>query len=314
MLKRYPLRESRLYCLQSKKRLAGLLNMELPALRELVSQADDNYRVFTRLQSNGKTRRIEEPKSELKRIHTRVLQLLSRIEPPPYLHSGTKKRSYVTNAAAHVGKGRTVKTDISKFYPSTTHRQVFIGLMREFKCSGDVAELIADLCTYQDHVPTGSPVSMQIAFYAHKQTFDQQHRRAEIEGNAFSVYVDDLTLSGQSVTLRSLCAVTKTFRSAGLRCHKTRSFKKNSPKLVTGAIVTDEGLRLPNRRHLKISQGIAALAAAATLTEGHDISRKLLGQINEAACVEIRSARRRQGLKRLVDRLMEDKPSTPQQP
>jgi len=304
MLKRYPLRESRLYCLRSKKRLASLLNIELPALRKLIFQADDNYRVFTRLQANGKPRRVEEPKSDLKLVHTRLLQLLSRIEPPPYLHSGTKKRSYVTNAAAHVGKGKTVKTDISKFYPSTTLRQVFIGFMCEFKCSGDVAELIADLCTYQGHVPTGSPVSMQIAFYAHKQTFDQQHRRAEIEGNVFSVYVDDLTLSGESVTLRSLCAVTKTFRSAGLKCHKTRSFKKNSPKLVTGAIVMDDGLRRPHRRHLKIAQGIDALAAATTLDERQDISRKLLGQINEAACVEPRSERRRLGLKRLVTRLV----------
>jgi Peduoviridae polymerase len=175
VLKRYPIRESRLYCLKSKKRLAGLLNIELSALRKLVSQ-DDNYRKFSILQSNGKARIVEEPKAELKQVHSRLLKLLSRLEPPPYLHSGTKRRSYVTNAAAHVGKLRIVKTDIFKFYQSTTHHQVFVGLLREFKCSGDVAKLIADLCTYEGHVPTGSPVSMLIAFYAHKQVFDHEQR------------------------------------------------------------------------------------------------------------------------------------------
>jgi hypothetical protein len=259
VLKRYPIRDSRLYCSKSKKRLAGLLNIELPALRRLISQRD-NYHVFSVLQSNGKPRIIEEPKSELKQVHSRLLKLLSRLEPPSYLHSGTKGRSYVTNAGAHVRKGKVVKTDISKFYQSTTHHQVFVGFLREFKCSGDVAKLVADLCTYEGHVPTGSPVSMLIAFYAHKQVFDQEQRRAERDGNTFTLYVDDLTLSGDSVSTRSLCAVTKTFRSVGLRCHKTRLFGKDSPKLVTSAIVTNEGLCLPHRRHLNIADGISALA------------------------------------------------------
>ncbi len=310
MLKRYPIRESRLYCLKSKKRLAGLLNIELLTLRKLISQKD-NHRVFSILQGNGKPRIIEEPKIELKQVHCRLFKLLARIEPPPYLHSGTKGRSYLTNAAAFVGKGKIVKTDISRFYQSTTYHQVFVGWLREFKCSGDVAKLIADLCTYEGHVPTGSSVSMPIAFYAHKQTFDQEQRRAEDEGNTFGVYVDDLGLAGDGVSLRSLCAVTKTFRSIGLKCHKTRFFQKNSPKLVTGAIVTGDGLRLPNRRHLRITQQLAALGTTSGRNEREDISRKLLGQINEAASVEPRYKRRRLGLKKLIGRLIEGSESPP---
>jgi len=309
VLKRYPIRESRLYCLKSKKRLASLLNIDLRALCNLISQGD-TYRVFSTMQDNGKPRITEEPKRELKQVHSRLLKLLSRIEPPSYLHSGTKKRSYVTNAEAHVAKGRVVKTDISKFYQSTTYHQVFVGWLREFKCSGDVAKLIADLCTYEGHVPTGSPVSMPIAFYAHKQTFDEEHRRAENQGNTFTVYVDDLTLSGESVSLRYLCAVTKTFRGVGLKCHKTRVFDKNSPKLVTGAIVTDEGLCLPNKRHLRIAQGIAVLGATSGRDEREGISRKLLGRINEAAHIEPRYKRRRRGLEKLVGRLTEGLPLT----
>jgi Reverse transcriptase (RNA-dependent DNA polymerase) len=305
MLKRYPIRESRLYCLKSKKRLACLLNIGLPALRRLISQRS-NYHVFSTLQSSGKPRVIEEPKGELKRVHSRLLKLLSRLEPPSYLHSGTKGRSYVTNAAAHVGRGKVVKTDISKFYQSTTHHRVFIGVLREFKCSGDVAKRIADLCTFEGHVPTGSPVSMPIAFLAHKQAFDEEQRRSELEGNTFTLYVDDLTLSGDSVSLHSICAIEKTFQSVGLKCHKTRLFEKSSPKLVTGVIVTGEGLCLPNRRHLRIAKGIEALAAMPGPDERKVISRKLLGQINEAASVEPRYRRRRIGLKKLVVRLNDE--------
>ena len=302
MLKRYAIRESRLFRLKSKKRLARLLNVELPTLRKLISQ-NDNYRVFSTVHTTGKTRTIEEPKNQLKEIHSRLLKLLSRLESPSYMHSGTKGRSYLSNAAAHIGARTIVKTDLTKFYRSTTHHQIFVGMLREFECSGDVARIIADLCTYEGHVPTGSPVSMLIAFYAHKQIFDQEKRRAESEGNAFTLYVDDLTLSGECVSLRSLCSVTKAFRSVGLRCHKTRIFAKDSSKLVTGAIVTDQGLKLPNRRHLKIARGMEALGTASSREQREEISRKLLGQINEAASVEPRYKRRRLGLTKLVSRL-----------
>ena len=169
--------------------------------------------------------------------------------------------------------------------------------------------LIADLCTYQGHVPTGSSASMLLAFYAHKQAFDAQYLRALQEGNTFTLYVDDITLSGEAVNLRALCPITKTLRSAGLKCHKTHLFEKESPKIVTGAIVTDRGLRLPNRRHLKIAQGIAALGATLAQHERESIFRKLTGQINEAANVEERSKLRRLGLNRLVRRLLQVEPS-----
>jgi hypothetical protein len=132
-----------------------------------------------------------------------------------------------------------------------------------------------------------------------------EQRRADNEGNTFTLYVDDLTLSGDHVNLRSLCAITKTFLSVGLKCHKTRSFEKNSPKLVTGVIVADDGLRLPNRRHLKIAEGMAALGTTSDLDERLDISLKLWGQINEAACIDARYKRRRGGLKKLVGRLVQ---------
>jgi len=232
------------------------------------------------------------------------MTLLSRLEPPPYLHSGTKKRSYLTNAAAHIGKGVVVKTDISKFYQTTTRHQVFIGLIREFKCSGDVAMLIAELCTYEGHVPTGSPASMLLAFYAHKQAFDAQYVRAVKEGSTFTLYVDDITLSGEFINLRALCSITKTLRGAGLKCHKTHLFEKESPKVVTGAIIANDGLRLPNRRHLRITQGISLLGSTVAQNERETISRKLMGQINEAANVEERCKLRRLGLNRLVGQLV----------
>ena len=78
--------------------------------------------------------------------------------------------------------------------------------------------------------------------------------------------------------------------------------------------LTIRGLRLPNRRHLKIAQGIATLGAALAQHERESISRKLTGQINEAANVEERSKLRRLGLNRLVSRLLLLEPNNRKRP
>jgi len=96
----------------SKKKLAELLGTDRAKLIALTK--DLTYRVFTR-RANGKERVIEEPRGELRRVHDRLLALLSRIEPPSYLHSGVKRRSYISNAKQHAGRGRILKTDVSRF-------------------------------------------------------------------------------------------------------------------------------------------------------------------------------------------------------
>jgi len=144
---------------------------------------------------------------------------------------------------------------------------------------------------------------MPIAFYAHKQVFDQIDRRMQARGITMTLYVDDLTFSGNRLQLLHLCFVKKSVLAAGLFCHKTRYFGPHQPKPVTGAIVRDDRLCLPNRRHLRIIEGIKRLEAASSLEEKHTISKRLLGQINEAASVELRSKVRLPGLRALVSRL-----------
>jgi hypothetical protein len=301
-VKTYPIDQCRLYRCSSKKKLAELLGIDSAKLITLTKDPTA-YRIFTR-RTNGKERVIEEPRGELRRVHDRLLALLSRIEPPSYLHSGVKRRSYISNARQHAGGGRVLKTDVSKFYPSTNHQQVFIGFLREFCCAGDVARLLADLCTYQGHVPTGSPISMPAAFFAHKQAFDALHRRMFGQNITMTVYVDDITLSGDSLMRLHFCPIKKTFAATGMRVHKTRFFGAG-PASVTGVIVKGEEILLPNRRHQRIAEGIRSLASLEPSLERLSIANTLRGQINEAANVDAICRARLLGYKALISKLME---------
>jgi hypothetical protein len=300
MAKIYPINQSRLYRLNSKGRLAELLGIERAKLVALAKQPAP-YRVFA-LQENGKQRTIEEPRGELRRVHSRLLTLLSRIESPPYLYSGVKGRCYVSNAREHAGRGRILKTDISKFYPSTTHHHVFTGFLREFCCAGDVAKLLADLCTYQGHVPTGSPISMPAAFLAHKHVFDSLYIRMLRQDIKMTVYVDDITLSGRNLMRLHFCPIKNAFLNIGLRVHKTR-FSRNRPASVTGTIVKGEQLLLPNRRHEHIVENIRSLASHVHNPQRLLVAATVCGQVNEAANVDERCRARLLGYKKLISTL-----------
>ncbi len=108
---------------------------------------------------------------------------------------------------------------------------------------------------------------MLLSFYSHKQTFDREQQRAESEGSKFTL-CGRPDFVGPNVSSYSLCPTIKTFRGIGLKCHKTSCLRDVLQKTVTGVVVTEKGLCLPNRRHLGIAQGIHALGSESKFSSG----------------------------------------------
>jgi len=129
-LKRYPINQSPLYKLRNRRKLASIFNLKISDLEALVKR-NDNYRIFRIGKETKKTRTVEVPKPKLDRLHHRLFVLLSRIEPPDYLHSGVKGRSYVTNAKSHLHAHELAKVDIVQFFPSTKGWHVFNFFQRD---------------------------------------------------------------------------------------------------------------------------------------------------------------------------------------
>ena len=217
-------------------------------------------------------------------VHKRIANLLSRIELPDYLVS-RKGRSYADNAREHVGNQSLIKTDISKFYPSTTRRMVLNMFIEDFQCAEDVANRLADICCYkQEHLPTGSPLSGRVAFFAARQMFDEVAALASASNCKMTTYVDDITLSGPNATKALLGEVRKIVSRHGLttKQKKSKTFAASAVKTVTGAIIAGEELRLPNQRHKRISE---AHRNVRTSSEGNrdKAVRILRGRLQEAS-------------------------------
>lgn len=256
--KTYALDQCPLYKIASRKRLAQeVFNVDLPFLERLAAN-EGNFRVFT-IRRGEKDRQVEVPKVVLERIHRRLFNLLERIEKPDYLHSGVRGRSYISNAKVHTGAVPLVKLDLKKFYPSVDGARVsrfFTGTMR---CSPDVAALLTRLCTFENHVPTGSCVSQLLAFYAAKPLFDELHALAVAAEVHDSCYVDDLTWSGHGATPAFLWAAKQVVHRHGFAHHKDRCFAAGDRKLVTGVMLDGDRIAVLPSKEFDLWRNIQAL-------------------------------------------------------
>jgi hypothetical protein len=232
--KNYPIQQSILYNLKSKNKLAKLFNISLQELKVL--QSNDFYSCF---QLSG-GRNVQHPTDALYTIHKFINKLLSRIELPDYLHSGRKKHSSITNAQSHLfSQLPTLTIDIENFFTSTLSDKVFGFFFYYMKQSPDVANLLTNLLTYQGYIPTGSPVSMNLAFFANIRMFDELYRFSTNRSCKMTVFVDDLTFTGKEINANFLSNIEKIVSKHHLKIkdEKTNFFEPNSPKLITGVVV-----------------------------------------------------------------------------
>jgi RNA-directed DNA polymerase len=263
--KTYPLDQSPLYRLRSRRRLANLFHSGLKELESL-ARRQDNYWKFSVNGKTDKSRHVQTPKPILERLHRRLFNLLTRIETPSYLHSGVRGRSYVSNAAEHVDARELIKVDIVRFFPSTSRLHVFRFFHEKLRCSQDVAGVLSRLCTVDEHLPTGSCISQVMAFWSHKDVFDDIHQIARDNRLKMTCYVDDITLSGERVRQRILHEVRRRIRQQGLLTHsskhKERRYAPTEPKLVTGVVIANGELRMPNRLHKRVHEARLLLGNA----------------------------------------------------
>ena len=252
----------------------------------LLARDVGNYRLFSIINEKGKARPIQWPKRRLQIVHARIHKLLSRVAVPRYLHSAVKGKSYISNAAAHDPAMPTIKIDVKKFFPSVSRAVIFNFFVGPLKCRRDVAGLLADILTFDAHLPTGSAASPIIAYYSFKPMFDEIAQFAESLGLTMTCYVDDMALSGPRANKSVLYEVKKIVARHGLKSHKAHALSGSQPKVVTGVCNTPSGPRVPNKLHLKIKSGFDALEKAQTRTDTEKVLRPLLGRLEAAAQID----------------------------
>lgn len=242
---RYPLEDSPLYKIRRQKDLLRILQIQKGDLALVMSQSLYFDGV---VEERGKIRQTETPIRILRRVHDRLTKLLMRIEPPIFLYCPVKGRSQIDNARAHRGSSVVRTLDVKAYFPSTPASKVNWFFRKSMECSEDVSAILTKVITRNERLPTGSPVSPIMAFYAFSEMW---HEVARIAANAnciVTIWMDDLTISGLDVPGDMMWNIRKAIHNAGLKYHKERVYRRE-PAKVTGIILNKERLLLPYRQH-----------------------------------------------------------------
>lgn len=297
-MKRHELRDSVFFRLRTRKKLAARLQKSEQTIDSLTARPSLYVRrwklksaeVWRNEQPDPNEidlfREIDIPDPKLKQIQSRIADLLMRVEPPVWLFSPVKGRSYVDNAAFHRGGRAFCSLDVSDYFPNCSADAVAHFFSVVMECAPDVTAIIVRLVTKDGCLPQGSPCSPILAYFSCLRMWGDVVGAAESNGVKASVYADDITLSGDKIPGELIWTIKKTIHKHGHRLKASKQFSSiDRAADITGCIVNGDTLRLPNRQHEKLFR-LRQEWHRSNEAERSAIERRINGRIAQRKQVE----------------------------
>ncbi len=224
-----------------------------------------------------KKRLIEAPSNSLKIIQKRIKRCLDNLSYKENVFSGIKGRSYIDNAYYHIESNYFLKMDISKFFPNTSREKIFKFYNEKLNISNDIASILTDLSSinleniitkeiqdfinekgiqYTNHLPSGSPISSILSYLANIDMFNELENLAKQNDLIVSFYVDDIIFSGKKKISKSILHRAERIidkHGQVVNKTKTKTYITNDFKKVTGCIIKNHELYIPNKTKYKIA-------------------------------------------------------------
>jgi RNA-directed DNA polymerase len=263
------------------KHLAFELKVELSEIEHILNNIDNFYYQKETIKKNDKDepkikngvvqKRILNPsvkrlKIIQKRIHSNILQ---KLEIPEYAFGAIKGKDNISNAKKHQGKKYIFTTDLTNFFPSVSHKQVF-EMFISFDFSPTVARYLTKLTTYKGKLPQGAPTSPIVANLVFVKTGKRLQEFAALNSLTFTSFVDDLTFSSPTDFKEKTKSILDAVIADGFKIsHQKTNYKSKLPT-VTGIIVKNNNLDLPKKFKDKLKNEIQTKESLNGLERYHD--------------------------------------------
>lgn len=241
--------------INTKKHLAYVLKVDLVEMDFILNNIDRFYyeKLIIKKNDNDEPKikngviqkRVLNPSlKRLKTIQKRLLKnILQSLEIPNYAFGAIKGKDNISNAKRHQGKKYVFTTDLSNFFPSINHNQVF-EMFRLFNFSPTVSRYLTKITTYKGRLPQGAPTSPIIANLVFIRLGKVLQDFAKNNNLTFTSFIDDLTFSSpndfKNITQDILNAITKD----GFKISHNKTNYKSKLPVVTGIIVKNNQLDL----------------------------------------------------------------------
>lgn len=198
--------------ISTNKLCRSLLRVSKDELLALVGDADSYYSPYVKkkIREDGsvKSRTIEPSGDYLKVIQRKIDKYVLKPamrDLPFEIMGGRPEMSVIHNARHHSQSKALMKYDVRDFFPSVKYHHVFYIFRYRLNFCEESANILTKLTTYPEndpHVPQGAPTSTSIAMFALEPLCHKLVRYAKTNGLKFSIWVDDITISGDTTTLK----------------------------------------------------------------------------------------------------------------
>lgn len=237
--------------------IADYLQISHYFLRSILRRPWKHYRTFYFTKRSGGLREINSPRTFLKVIQWWILDtILYNSEISSVAHGFVPYKSFVTNAQEHLGARHVLNVDVEDFFPSL-RLPVVAAVFGSLGYSEEVSGCLAELTTFNGHLPQGAPSSPALANLALRHVDEAINDYARTAGLRYTRYADDMTLSSnERIDAGVLDFISLHLSTVGLRLNarKTRFMGPNCTKEITGLILGRDGIRLP-RQTLNAARG-----------------------------------------------------------
>lgn len=211
----------------------------------IITRKDSYYRNFRVKKKNGTYRYINEPLNQLFTIQKEFSQffLINRANNY-HSHGFELKKNIITNANKHVGKKIVLNIDLEDFFSNISTLRISKLLLDKFNVSEEEAIKIADLLTYKNSLPQGSPSSPVLSNLICEQLDNELNKYCKQFNITYTRYADDMSFSFNFNKLPIIQVKTIIFiieqNNFKINKKKYRYYYRNARQLVTGLVVNEK--------------------------------------------------------------------------
>ncbi len=238
--------------------LAHILKTEKRKLLMLARKP--RYRTFSTPKKGGGERLIETPFAELKRLQSNLSNFLQSVyyfekSSAAYgfivgVRNEEDRRNVMTNAQKHISRPYMVNIDIKDFFHAVSKKRVIeIFSKPPFNFRRDLPLILANLTTYQERLPMGTPTSPVLSNLACRALDKELITFSERMNFVYTRYADDMTFSAhQKIDAQAFNVLKGIIEKYDFKINerKLKFYGPDDPKIITGLIVTDKVTLEPN--------------------------------------------------------------------
>ncbi|NDV19587.1 hypothetical protein GO013_09165 [Pseudodesulfovibrio sp. JC047] len=120
--------------------------------------------------------------------------------------------------------------------------------------------------------------------------FDELSFFSKSHGLTMTLYVDDVTFSGNKIPKKNCFEIDKIIAHYGYKPHKQKLYSTKKTKIVTGLALCKDRLDIPNKRRGKIRILLKEIVREQNTEKKEKLCNSLVGMTYEAAQFNLKYA------------------------